>query len=152
MEIEAPNTPALAAAQAEYRDIMTNPQNPRHAGLHRGDRQVSEYIDKLYADAVPDNKPVPIGNDGVSLTTDFSEDAQSQAEVETALRQEFGDTYDGVMRDMSAGAQYLFGDDQGQSALTVLADRITGLGPRAEALGIKFLADLATLQSQGGMR
>jgi hypothetical protein len=28
--------------------------------------------------------------------------------------------------------------------------RLTGLGPKAEALGIKFLADLSKLQTQGG--
>lgn len=152
MEIEAPpNTPALDAAQAEYADIMTNPQNPRHAGLHRGDPAVSAYIDSLYKKAVPNNAPVEIGKqESVSATNDFSGDAEAQAEVETALRAEFGEAYDTTMSAMASGAKFLFEGEEGQRALSALAYRMTGLGPKAEALGVKFLADLSKLQTQGG--
>jgi hypothetical protein len=150
MEITAPpSTPALDAARAECTDIATNPQNPRHAGYWRGEKQVMDYLDGRYRPAVPENKPVEVRNESVSATTDFSEDTQAHADVEIALRQEFGDSYYTVMQDMTNGAQYLFNSDEGRSALTVLSDRIAGLGPKAEALGIKFLADLSKLQ-QGG--
>ena len=149
MEIESPSTPALDAARAEMTDIATNPENPRHAAYHRGDSAVSAYIDGLYKHAVPKHAKVEIGNESVSVATDFSEDAQAQAEVETALRAELGDSYDTTMTEMASGAKYLFDGEEGQHALTSLAYRLTGLGPKAEALGIKFLADLSKLQ-QGG--
>ena len=34
-------SPALEAARAELREIATNPNNPRYAGYHTGDPDVS---------------------------------------------------------------------------------------------------------------
>ena len=151
MEIDAPpSSPALDAATAEYEKVMTDPTHLHYAGLRRGDKAASDYVNGLYKKALPDNKPVEIGKEeSVSATTDFSEDAAAQAETEAGLRAEFGETYDTVMREMGAGAKFLFDGDEGQQALTALSYRLTGLGPKAEALGIKFLADLSKLQ-QGG--
>lgn len=151
MEIEAPpSSPALDAARAEVTEIATNSQHPMHAGYQRGDTRVSAYIDGIYKKAIPENKPVEIGKrESASVSTDFSGDAEAQAEIETALRAELGDTYDTTMSAMASGAKFLFDGEEGQQALTALSYRLTGLGPKAEALGIKFLADLSKLQ-QGG--
>ena len=87
MEITAPpSSPALDAARAEMTEIATNPQNPRHAGYQRGEKQVMDYLDGRYKQAIPENKPVEIRNESVSDSTDFSEDTQGQADVEIALR------------------------------------------------------------------
>jgi hypothetical protein len=152
MEIEStPNSPEAQAVEKEYADIMSNPQNPRHAGLHRGDPQVSAHIDGLYKKAFPNSAPVKIGKqEGLPATTDLTDEMRAQVDVEVELRMELGEAYDTVMQEMAHGAQYLFNGDGGQSALTVLSDRIAGLGPKAEALGVKFLADLSKLQHQGG--
>ena len=117
---------------ALYRSTLEHPAAPKHA----------------VPVAIGGNESVTIGAQGVSLTTDFSEDAQAQAEVETALRAELGDDYDTTMQAMASGAKYLFDGEEGQHALTWLSHRMSG-DPKAEALGIKFLADLSKLQ-QGG--
>ena len=88
--------------------------------------------------------------EGVSATTDLSDEARAEIDVDVELRQAFGDRYEMTMSEMAHGAQYLFNGDEGQSSLTILSDRIAGLGPKAEVLGIKFLADLSKLQHQGG--
>jgi hypothetical protein len=149
MEITTPDTPALTSARQEYEKVISDPTHPHYDGLRRGDKTASDYVDGLYRNAVPNPAPVEIRNESVSATTDFSEDAAAQAETEAGLRAEFGETYDTVMREMGAGAKFLFDGDEGQQALTALSYRLTGLGPKAEALGIKFLADLSKLQ-QGG--
>jgi hypothetical protein len=156
MEIEAPpSSPALDAAREEYAKLIADPAT-------RWDKQTNARADALYQKtlahpaAPPPSVPVTIGGNesvtigaqGASLTTDFSGDAEAQAEVETALRAELGDSYDATMQEMASGAKYLFDGEEGQHALTWLTHRISG-DPRAEALGIKFLADLSKLQ-QGG--
>ena len=108
----------------------------------------NDFVDSLYQRALPNNAPVPLTEEGLSVSTDSSEDDwQSQTEIETALRQEFGENYGTVMRQMSVGAQYLFQGNEGHHALMVLTERMSSLGPKREALGVKFLADLAHLQS-----
>lgn len=152
MDIETPSTPALDAATAEYEKMMTDPTHEHYHGLRRGDKAANDYVDSLYRKALPNNAPVPLTEEGISASTASSEDDwQAQTEVETALRQEFGENYDTVMRQMSVGGKYLFDGNEGQHALMVLTDRMSALGPKGEALGVKFLADLAHLQqSQGG--
>ena len=91
MEIEAPpSTPALIAATAEYEKVLTDPTHQHYDGLRRGDKAANDYVDGLYRKALPNNAPVPIATESVSVTTDFSGDAQAQVEVEAALRTEFG--------------------------------------------------------------
>ncbi len=153
MEIESPSTPALAGATAEYEKVMTDPTHEHYAGLRRGDKAANDYVDSLYRKALPNNAPVPLTDEGISASTASSEDDwQAQTEVETALRQEFGEHFDTIMSQMSVGAKYLFDGNEGQHALIVLTDRMSALGPKGEALGVKFLADLAHLQSQGGIK
>jgi len=54
----APDPTALQTAQTELKDIMTNPSNPRHAGFHRGDAGVSQYLESLYKKATsPTTQP-----------------------------------------------------------------------------------------------
>lgn len=154
MEIESTSTPAVNAATAEYEKMMTDPTHEHYAGLRRGDKAANDYVDSLYRKALPNNAPVPLTDEGISASTDSTDDDwKSQSEVETALRQEFGDSYPAVMHQMSVGAKYLFDGNEGQHALMVLTDRMSALGPKGEALGVKFLADLAHLQQlQGGIK
>jgi len=63
----APDPTALQTAQAELKDIMTNPSNPRHAGFHRGDAGVSQYLEDLYKKAALPAAPreaVPLSTSG----------------------------------------------------------------------------------------
>jgi hypothetical protein len=162
--VEAERTPALDAATAEHEKVMTDPTHQHYDGFRRGDQAASDYVDGLYRKILPNYAPVEIGNvdfrrgpltvqqEGVSTTTDLTDEARAGIDVETELRMELGAAYETTMHDMATGAQHLFAGADGEQALTVLADRVSGLGPRAELLGVRFLAELARLQSQGGMR
>lgn len=149
--VSAPGTPARDAARTELNAVMTDPAHPVHSAWARGNMAVvDQHLKPFYEKAVAESPPGPLARESASVSTDFSGDAEAQAEIETALRAELGDTYDTTMSAMASGAKFLFDGEEGQHALTVLADRMTGLGPKAEALGVKFLADLAKLQKQGG--
>ena len=119
METAPPDTPAMNAARAEATDSAINRENPRYAGYQRGDPQVSQYLDNLYAKAVPIALPE---SEAQTFVTDLSGDEQAQAHIKIALRHEFGDSYDTVMEGMRSGTAHLFAGDEGQTALTVLAD------------------------------
>jgi hypothetical protein len=62
VESETTPNPALDSARAELRDIATNQQNPRHAGYHRGDSQVSAYIDAVIASFLPTGAVTGLAN------------------------------------------------------------------------------------------
>src|SRR5437867_3406667 len=108
----APDNPLLTAAQAELKDIATNPENPRHAGYWRNDARVSAHIAQLYKKAVPSKAPLPEtptqstppapapGREPDQAPTMTPEDRVAQAEVETMLRQTFGEDYDREMAGM----------------------------------------------------
>lgn len=151
-------SPALEAARAELREIATNPNNPRYAGYHKGDPDVSKYLDGLYQRAVPPTaSPVNL-DQGLSVTTSALERQSAQGEpglntlsreervvasdVQMMLRQTLGDEYDTEMRDMGVAARHLFGGEGGRAALDVLANAISQLGPLAEVRGIRYLAEL----------
>ena len=141
--------PAGADAEAEYAKMMSDPTHPHYAGLRRGDKESEAYANGLFRKAYG-TAPVPIESDAEPVPADLSPDAQAQIECETHLRAAFGHDYDATMTAMASGAKFLFEGDEGQTALATLADRLAGLGSKAEALGVKFLADLAQLNQQGG--
>jgi hypothetical protein len=147
----ASGNPALEAAKAELTDIATNPSNPRHAGYHRNDPQVSAYLDTLYKKALPETPaqgtppaPAPLREPDQAPTM-TPEDRVAQAEVETMLQRTLGADYDSTMSDMRIGASHLFAGPDGANALAPLAELITALGPLAQVRGIRFLADLGKL-------
>ena len=151
-------SPVLEAARAELREIVTNPNNSRYAGYHKGDPDVSKYLDGLYRRAVPPTASPRTLDQGLSVTTSDLERQSAQgepgltalsreervasSEVQTMLRQTLGDEYDTEMRDMGVGAKHLFGGEGGKAALDVLASTISELGPLAEVRGIRYLAEL----------
>lgn len=155
--IPTPANPARDAATAELTDIATNPANPRHAGYHRNDPQVSAYLDALYKKALPETPaqgtpPEPPTGGTDQATTMTPEDRVAQAEVESMLRQTLGHDYDHTMSNMRIGAQHLFASPDGAKALAGLSELITALGPLAQVRGIRFLAELGQLKKQQGGR
>lgn len=78
---------ALQVAQAELKDIMSNPANPRHAGFHRGDAGVSRYLEDLYKKAAPLAAPreaAPLSTGGPDEEPGLSAaDAQAWEDLQT---------------------------------------------------------------------
>ena len=150
LTVQGPGNPALDAARAEMKEIATNPAHPKYAGYQRGDPQVSAYLDALYKKAVPDtvtartpSDPAPQRDTEQDAMT--REDRVAQSEVDTMLRQTFGDGYDGGMSNMRIGASHLFAIPDGEKALAAFAPIITELGPLAEVRAIRFLAELGEM-------
>lgn len=106
--VQEPSAPALDAARAELKDIATNPNNPRHAGYHRGDPQVSAYLDCLYKKAVPESAPVALDH-GLSAggPDDTPTLSPEDASAVAALRAEWGGDYATYMADAQFGVSRL---------------------------------------------
>jgi hypothetical protein len=158
MEIEAPpSSPALDAARAEATDIATNPQNPRHAGYHRGDPQVSTYLDGIYKKAIPENKPVSFTRGSVSLgpvepqpgeTPEEAADRQRNEVIVAPLKQAWGPTYEARMATVPGTVNTLF-EDMGEVYHELGARVREHFGPKGEAATLKYFAELHDIK-QGG--
>lgn len=104
----APSNPALAAARAEQTEIATNPQHPKYAGYHRGDKGVSDYLDGLYKKAFPESTAIA-PDQGLSaggpddVPTLSPEDARAVEE----LRSEWGEHYEAHLDDVRFGSSRL---------------------------------------------
>jgi hypothetical protein len=160
MEIEAPpSSPKAQAVEKEYADIMSNPQNPRHAGLHQGDPAVSAYIDNLYKRAYPNSAPIQLGEpERVAVeplapqpgeTPDAAETRLQNEVILSPLRQEWGPNFDtrveaakAVMGELFAGRGEVL-DDLGRLV------RMT-YGPKGEAAVLQLFAELGDLKNQKG--
>ena len=105
----ARGNPALEAARAEMKDVMTNAQNPRHAGYQRGDTQVSAYLDGLYKKAVPESAPVEIDQGLSAGGPDDATPALSPEDLQTVegLKQEWGEHYEAHSDDARFGSSRL---------------------------------------------
>jgi hypothetical protein len=131
MEISSgPSSPALDAARAEMKDMATNPQNPRHAGYQRGDREVQAYLDQLYKKAVPDSAPpVPLSNEGRTARTGGPDDAApalspEDAEAFKSLQGEWGEQFQEHHADAQFGMSRItrvFGGEADDLTAAVLA-------------------------------
>lgn len=153
--IQASPTAGNDSPLAELLKIQTDASHPMHAGFHRNDPEAISYIKGLYEKRY--------GNGAIQLgpSTAFTEPAEAstvssptglspeervaQAEVDTFLRQTLGEEYDSEMRDMRMGSAHLFASPDGVKLLDHIAPVISGLGPQAEVLGIRFLAQLGRL-------
>jgi hypothetical protein len=155
MEIEAPpSTPALDAARAEMTDIATNPQNPRHAGYHRGDKQVMDYIDAGYKKAIPENKPVSFARESVSLgpvepqegeTPDAAAVRQRNEVILAPLKQEWGPDYERRFAALQGELRPMFEDRW--EVLDDLGEYVRSeYGPRGETAALEFFAKLADIR------
>ncbi len=146
METEGSSSPAGDAVRAELQDIMSNTENPKHAAYLMQDKKVMEYVDSRYkaaygAGTVDLSDGLMAGGEERTKDTEFSSDA-SATEVQAALRQEFGTNYDAVMASAQSAVTHLFHGSAGQAALEAVSEQVVAKGPKAEALAVRFLADL----------
>ena len=132
--------------KSELADIMNNPQNQMHEGFKRNDPVVNAHIDSLYR-KVYGTAPA-IEDPGVTISVPMNPEAleaKEASEAQNRLRRELGESYEATIEGMKAGANHLFGGPDGQQLLTVFTDRLSGLGPKGEALGYRYLAELSKL-------
>ncbi len=146
MENEPGSSPAGDAVRAELADIMSNKENPKHAGYLMQDKKVMEYIDSRYrgaygAGTVDLSDGLTAGGEAQTTDTASASDA-SATEVQADLRQEFGTNYDAVMASAQSAVTHLFPGSAGQAALAAVSEQVVAKGPKAEALAVRFLADL----------
>lgn len=151
METEPPDTPAMNAARAEAKDIATNHENPRYAGYQRGDREVSEYLDTLYAKALPTTTPEP---QSLVLTTSEverqAEAAQLSDDTHAAgeLQAEWGDQYTARILDAEFDVSWLMQklNVQVDDLMAAVLDAAAELTPEVQRHvgGKKFILRIAS--------
>jgi hypothetical protein len=168
MEQTATQNPAAEAARAELKAIMSDPSHRLHTAWRHGDAAaVDRHLQPFY-DKVAGASALVIDEEGLTVTgapssppteatlhppnaeppaASSAEDRAAQAEVDTMLRETLGDDYETEMRDMRIGAAHLFSIPDGQKVADAFAPLITELGPQAELLGVRFLAELGRLST-----
>ncbi len=158
MENEAGN-PAGDALRGELADIISNPNNPLHAGYVRGDPHVKAHLDRRYADVygrgivelsdgieIRGSRPArEFGPGALAEDTDSAFHTRVHAECHTR----------GIdLSSAQAEGDRLFAGPDGEVVLAVLEDQVlVGLAPEAETqahaeMGA-YLADLHRLRDQG---
>ncbi len=148
-EFISASTPAVGESPAtvELRSIISDPGHRLHSGLMRGDPEVDRYLNDLYQkhhgrpNGTPSNEAGPDPQPPL-LTT---EDRVAHAAYEDFLKRHFGDEHEAVMTNVNDGARTLFTTPETVKALDVFSEAITNLGPDAEILSVRFLADLGQL-------
>lgn len=145
------------AVRTELSRIMSDPSHPMHAGFQRNDAAVSAHIDSLYrkvygsAPAFPDrgitvsfSTPPPSHADAESE----QEARHAQVQAELRLQQAMGDSFEPELRSARSMAARMFANAESLKVLDeVFAPMISELGAPAEALAVRFLADLDRLHT-----
>lgn len=151
MPDEPGSTPAAEAVRAEMNDIMTNKANPLHAGYWAKGAKVLEQIDQKYAGVYGSGK-VTLG-EGLSVGGEAPQEGETPEAAEARarnevilqpLRQEWGEQFEANFAGARAEARELFADHA--DLFDELGARIREAGPKAEALAVRFLADLGKLR------